>query len=209
MHDPSYPPPPVGPHSWDAWQGGPNLPPPGPVAYEAAYGQPSRSHTGPIIVGTVLVAVLGLLLFGALMTLGAGLGSFAETGSLASLDVGQCFNGGRPTNSPPDATALLGAIDVVDCRLAHDSELVGAFAYPSAPGASYPGTPIVNSYSEAECYVIFERYVGVPFTTSRYELTYVTPLEFNWSMNDKLVQCLVHPPAEQPLMTGTVRNSRR
>ena len=161
-----------------------------------------------MVIGGIVVAALGFVLIGAFITLGQGLGTFMEGSTLETLTVGQCFNGGRPEPST-EGTPLVGAVDMVDCDMPHESELVGTFVYPAAPAAEYPGTDIVGSYAEAECYLHFERYVGVPFARSRYELTYVTPLEFNWLMSDRSVQCVVHPPAGQEDMTGSVRGSSR
>jgi hypothetical protein len=181
-------------------------PPPGPGSYQPSR-HAARSNTGPMVAGTLAVAAIAVLLIGAMMLIGQGLGTFSESSTLGTLAVGDCFNGARP-DAPEGAVALIGDVEEVACGMPHDSELVAAFSYPSSGGASFPGERIVASYAEAECYVHFERYVGVPFSRSRLELTYVSPLEFNWRMGDRSIQCVVHGPTEQGL-TGTVRNTRR
>jgi hypothetical protein len=193
----------AGPGAWNSWSSPPAA---GPIGYEAYQPRP-RSSTTPVIIGVVVIG-LGAVLVAALAAVVGGLGAFMETASGPALAEGQCINGGRP-QAPAGATPLLGDVDVIDCALPHDSEVIAAFAYPSAAGASYPGDRILSSYAEAECYVHFERYVGISFQRSRYEMTFVTPLEFNWTIGDKSMQCLVHPPGDDELATGTVRGSRR
>ena len=48
----------------------------------------------------------------------------------------------------------------------------------------------------------------LPGTLSAIGQTFVTPLEFNWAIGDKWMQCLVHPPGDDELATGTAEESR-
>ncbi len=155
-----------------------------------------------LLVGALVVAVIF-----AIITLGSSIG--ALTGSqLQTVAVGQCFNGGRAVDS--ESTTILRSVEVVDCAQSHESEMAASFEYPGVPvDGDYPGEDRMSSYSESECTLRFAGYVGVPFSESIYGMTYAYPLEVNWLLGDRSIQCIAHPPDGQSTMTGSVRNSRR
>jgi hypothetical protein len=144
------------------------------------------------------------------VSFGSLFASFAEvdTTGIQRLSVGQCFNGARP-DPHSEAITLVDDAEVVACTTPHEAELVGAFDYPVSASAPYPGTQQVSSYAEAECGIRFASYVGIPFEHTAYGLTYIPPMDYNWAIGDRSVQCLVNPPDGQAFMTGSVRNSRR
>jgi hypothetical protein len=203
---PAYPPsgqPPAGPGTWS----GPAVgPPPGPVGY--VWPEPPRSsNLSAVLAGVVLLAIVGVVLVAAI-GFGGGLGTVFNATSMQNLKLGQCFNGSRPDPSAA-GTKMVGSVDVVACTEPHDGELIATSDYPAAANASYPGDDEVSEYAEGRCSSEFLGYVGTTSERTHYEMTYFVPFAFNWAADDRSVQCVVHPPAGQATMTGSVRNSRR
>lgn len=160
------------------------------------------------IAAVVVVAVISLLVvpIACLALLGASLRPFLGT-PVVDLEVGQCFNGG----ARPGATAesYVYSVDVVDCSVPHENELIAAFDYPADAGAAFPGINEVGSYGERECLLRFATYVGWPYESSTLFLTPIYPTEPGWRVGDRSIQCIVLPPLGQETSTGSVRNSRR
>jgi hypothetical protein len=165
------------------------------------------------MVGLAVVVVLffALWMVQSFIPFGTLFASLADTDAtgVQHLSVGQCLNGARPDPAPAAAIPIIHDADVVDCATPHDSELVASFDYPVSRAAAYPGFDVVSSYAQAECGVRFSSYVGVRPEDTSYGLTFIPPMEFNWDVGDRAVQCLVHPPDGHAHMTGSVRNSRR
>jgi len=170
--------------------------------------QPRQSsNSSAVLAGVVLLAIVGVVLVAAI-GFGGGLGTVFSATSMQNLKLGQCFNGSRPDPSLP-GTPMVGSVDVVACSEPHDGELIGTSDYPAAANASYPGDEAVSEYAEGRCSSEFLGYVGTTSDRTHYELTYFMPFAFNWAADDRSVQCVVHPPAGQATMTGSVRDSRR
>lgn len=156
-----------------------------------------------LLVGALFVALVVVVIM-----LGSTLGTLTGRTNLAEIAVGQCFTGGRA----PDvaSTTIFHTVEIVDCSVSHESELAASFDYPgAATDAAYPGEPAVSSYAESECMLRFADYVGVPFNESIYGMTYAYPLEINWLLDDRSIQCIAHPPDGEETMTGSVRDARR
>ena len=195
-HDPTVPP-------WDPRPQKESLPPPPPGSGwygpppEAPYGwspPPKQRSRAPLFIGLAVVVIVVLLLIGIVAFMGSGLGDLIGRTALQDLAVGQCFNGGRAA-SPTGASVVFG-VEVVPCTEPHEGELAATFGYPGAStSVSYPGTDSVGTYAQDECITEFETYVGTDFNSSALEMTFVYPLESNWSLGDYSIQCIVHPPA--------------
>ena len=156
----------------------------------------------------VVVATIALLVvpIACLALLGASLRPFFGTPVL-DLEVGQCFNGG--TRPGATAESYVYAVDVVDCSMPHENEMIAAFDYPAAAGVPFPGINEVGSYGERECLVRFAAYVGLPYESSTLFLTPLYPVQQGWQLGDRSIQCLVLPPIGEETLTGSVRNARR
>jgi len=195
-HDPQGPWPPQPPYGWQQPGGPPD------------FGRPPPRSRGPIIAAAAIVVVLVVLAIGLIAFIGSGLGPLLSKTALQDLTVGQCFNGGRaPAGS---GSSMLFGVDVVSCTEPHTSELAATFAYPgSGPSMAFPGLEAVGTYAEEECISHFADYVGLSFSTSELGMTYVYPLEANWSLGDYSFQCVIHPPDGQDEISESIRNARR
>ncbi len=182
--------------------------PGGQYGYGGWQAPPRQSSRAPLVIGIVVAIVVSLVIIVALAMLGSSLGTFMEGSSLNDIAVGQCFNGGRASDS--GETTLVSTVTVVDCAEAHESELIANFEYAGPEtGGSYPNVADLTAYSESECSARFGQYVGVTFNESAFEMTYVYPLSTGWLIGDRGMQCVAHPPIGQSTMTGTVRGARR
>lgn len=155
-----------------------------------------------VVIGVVLAVV------GGLVYLGSTLAPLAGRTPLPDLIVGQCFNGGRAPNGT--GTHIVLGVDVVDCSELHESELMATFEYPGASsGVAYPGEANVGDHAEQECILRFADYIGLSFTASSLEMSFLYPLSQNWTVGDYSIQCVVHPPVGQESSTGSYRGSKR
>ncbi len=179
---------------------------PGPGGWQ----QPpaKRESRLPIVIIGLLVAGLVVGVIVAAMLLMSSLGALGGGSNVSTVAVGQCFNGGRALDS--SSTTILRNVEVVDCATPHESEMAASFEYPGASAAAeYPGEERMASEAQSECTGRFASYVGLSFSESIYGLTYAYPLEMNWLLGDRSIQCIAHPPDGQQTMTGSVRNSAR
>lgn len=215
------PPPPWRGPEQPRWQGAPppqapwQQPPPtshgwqGPVPGGPPYGwapPPQRSRT-PVIAVVVLIVIV-LAVVGVLAYIGSTLAPLVGRTPLPDLTVGQCFNGGRAPSGT--GTHIVFGVDVVECNEPHESELMATFDYPeSGTGLAYPGDETVSDYAEGECAERFAEYVGLSFSSSFLEMSFLYPLRQNWTAGDYSIQCVVHPPVGQQSSTGSYRGSRR
>lgn len=188
----------------------PWVPPPAPAdpAF-ARWGQgwaPPRRMSNGRIAAIVVVATVVLVIvpFACAVWLGSSLGPLLGRTQLPDLTVGQCFNGGRAPIGTE--TQVVFGVDVVDCDEPHESELMATFDYPgSGSGLAYP----VSRYAEDECIRRFADYIGISFTSSFLEMTFLQPQGPSWAFGDYSIQCVVHPPVGQESSTGSYRDSRR
>ena len=73
-------------------------------------------------------------------------------------------------------------------------------------GMPYPGVPVVQNWSEEQCYARFEGFVGTRWTLSELEIEVWWPSEESWDLMDRSVICTVFSPTGDPL-TGTQRGA--
>lgn len=207
MSDQQPPPPWRGPEQ-PQWQGLPPAPvDPALARWGEGWAPPPRLSTRRIAAVVAVAAVVLLVVpIACAVWLGASLGNFIGTPVL-HLEVGQCFNGGVRPGATSESYVF--AVDVVECGVPHDGELIAAFDYPAAGGAAFPGVNELGSFGERECSVRFAAYVGLPIERSTLFLTSLYPTPQGWRVGDRSIQCVVQPPLGQETSTGTVRDTRR
>lgn len=76
----------------------------------------------------------------------------------------------------------------VSCTGEHESEVAGTY---DLTGEEYPGQSALRLETQLACQPIFDRYVGVSYWTSRYELRAIPPAPSAWAMGERKVICLV------------------
>ena len=116
--------------------------------------------------------------------------------------VGDCFD--QRTVGTPPTTSMITLL--LPCRLPHQSEVFAALEYP---GASFPGTSLLEQYAKRRCVLHFAAYVGRPYETSRYEIAYDLPDQKGWDNGIRhVIGCLV-ASADTARLAGTVRGSHQ
>lgn len=88
-----------------------------------------------------------------------------------------------------DDESYVGTVTVTDCRKAHLSEVIGSYAWPATPG--YPGSDEMTRQAYFDCQAQFERYVGIGFWESQYDIQSIVPSAASWDEGDREVTCLV------------------
>lgn len=112
-------------------------------------------------------------------------GEVVERGDVGSIQrrVGDCL-AQDPSGDGTDAVA------VVPCEELHDNEVYHTF---ELPGIEYPGEFAVIEMAEQGCLDAFESFVGAPYETSIYEVSYLYPIEQVWNtLDDRTVICGVY-----------------
>ncbi len=101
---------------------------------------------------------------------------------------------------------LANSAAVVDCRSAHESEAFAVLEHPAGYGVPFDDEA-VKAYARQECEgERFADYVGVPLSSSRYDVSVWTPNAGTWDSGDRRIVCSVYGNAE---LTGSVRGARR
>lgn len=119
--------------------------------------------------------------------------------SVFDLEVGNCFSATGDT---------IETITVVPCDEAHIYEAFDVVRMPGDDEEPYPGDEAVLAFADAECRGRFEDYVGVPYLTSRFFLTPVTPSEETWARGDRDIVCTLNL-RDDAESTGSARGSGR
>lgn len=121
---------------------------------------------------------------------------------------GQCFN------EVPDPTQRPFAVLVVGCEELHGFEVYDRFNLTDERGrpyplsAGYPGETPVRTAAEAGCYERFEPWMGVPWTTSAFDIQTFWPSASSWRRGDRVVTCAAFPFDGTPTV-GTARGAGR
>ena len=111
-------------------------------------------------------------------------GDVVEGGDVGALrlQVGDCL-----------AEAAIGDVEsvpVVPCDEPHDSEIYHTF---ELPGVDYPGERLIIESAEQGCLDTFESFVGAPYESSIYDISYLYPIEASWNaVKDRTVLCGVY-----------------
>jgi hypothetical protein len=191
-------PPPVG------WRlDGPGAPTTGlaaePTIPEAAPSKPlwQRLPIGWMIFGVLVFGgAIGGLIFNA--SRGSD-GEIDRAGNLviSDLRVGDCFDLKDPTAEEVEEVTAL------PCAEAHEYELMHTGVMPEG---EYPTDDHLIDWLVANCKPAFEAYIGEPYDTSIYELTWFSPTRLGWVSGDRTIQCAVRHPTERRL-TGSLRGA--
>jgi hypothetical protein len=94
----------------------------------------------------------------------------------------------------------------VDCRTAHDGEVVGT--YNVDPSAAYPGASSLTTSAAAQCPTLFTSYVGIDFSASRLDILPVLPTQVAWAAGTREISC-VAIATDRSKLTGSVKGSRQ
>lgn len=106
------------------------------------------------------------------------------------LKVGDCFNA-------PDSVLTgeehLADVSIISCDKSHNSEVIGVQILPDG---AFPGDKKIAQQTFDFCTKAFEKYVGIPYEKSRYDLYPLNPSKESWERNgDRLVACVaLHLP---------------
>lgn len=145
--------------------------------------------------GTIIVIVLGLIVFG-LGTLAVGglalLGAnsrFVESTVPTTALIGECYERGNPTRSP------------VPCDGRHHYEVYSSIWFPQ--DMEYPNR-LERLLGNDVCEEDFELYTGENYWTSDLEYSVPFPTEEEWNAGDRFTVCALHD-AE----FGALRGSKR
>lgn len=110
----------------------------------------------------------------------AGDGGTGDEVSVFDLDVGDCFD--------TSETAEVETVEVVPCTRPHGNEV---FALFDLEGDEFPGDQVAAELAEEGCIERFEDYVGVEYSASELEVSYLYPLEEGWEqIGDREVVCI-------------------
>lgn len=110
----------------------------------------------------------------------AGDGGTGDEVSVFDLDVGDCFD--------TSETAEVETVEVVPCTSPHGNEV---FALFDLEGDEFPGDQVAAELAEEGCIERFEDYVGVEYSASELEVSYLYPLEEGWEqIGDREVVCI-------------------
>jgi hypothetical protein len=126
-----------------------------------------------------------------------------------TLNVGECFNKYSFLQSfqPVDVTTRR------PCDQPHDAEVFLKVNYPGADLTTpFPGKEKLVSDAIKICYQSFTDFVGSPFETSTYQLSYLVPPKERWEdpvENLRAVICYLTGPTKATKLTGTARASKK
>ncbi|MEN8237699.1 MAG: septum formation family protein [Actinomycetota bacterium] len=118
---------------------------------------------------------------GLVALVGTVLALSACSAQVLTLDIGTCF----------DDPAVAGdvAVDdvpIVDCDTPHDNEV---FANEDLTGDQFPGVEELSNRADLVCLGAFDAYVGEPYETSIYEISWLAPSPETWDVGDREVIC--------------------
>ena len=142
-------------------------------------------------------AVIAITLTGLLALAGC-----QATVSAAELEVGDCVNIVSTVDANGDNVA---GNAVVDCGEKHDEEVFSIFDFPN-PTSAFPGYEQIGLIQQGQCQSDFEDYVGLPWESSSYTITYASPTEDSWASGDRAIHCLLADAAGGKL-TGSAQGS--
>lgn len=144
--------------------------------------------------GRTIGNILGLVLFGGLLTLLGG-------DSTEDLKVGDCFD--DPSNLE-DGSAEVISVDTKECIKPHDNEV---FALHEMDGSTWYGRDFVERVAEEACLEQFESYVNRRYETSRLAIGWIAPTEESWRQNNqRTITCFLYN-MDYAKLTGSMRNS--
>lgn len=115
--------------------------------------------------------------------------------SAARVDVGDCL-----VEPMPEGQEEIKTIKTIPCVEAHAQEV---YASVTVAGHEFPGLDEIGIRASAGCLEEFEEFVGVPYTETLLEFSFLTPTEDSWAIGDRSVKCTVYDP-DGDRLTGSV-----
>jgi hypothetical protein len=116
--------------------------------------------------------------------------------------VGNCFDQRTVGTAPSTSVIYL----LLSCSLPHQSEVYATVDYP---GATFPGTSVLEQFAKQNCVRHFAAYVGRPYETSSYDVAYDLPDQKGWDNGIRhVVGCLI-ASADTDRLAGSVRGSKK
>jgi hypothetical protein len=122
------------------------------------------------------------------------------------LALGDCIDEPRDEPTGPDEVAAVFAVNVRPCRERHDAEVVGVVRHPAGDEADFPGESAIFRHAKVACIDAFEEFVGVSFSESSLDMSFLYPNDDGWEFGDRTIQCVAYPLDGQPL-EGSVRGT--
>lgn len=95
-------------------------------------------------------------------------------------------------------------VSVVPCDQEHGQEI---YATAQVPDGELPGDDDLRAQAEEVCTAEFEAYVGLPYTESELDFTWLQPTAESWDQGDRELVCLVNDPAGP--VTGSLQGANR
>ena len=96
---------------------------------------------------------------------------------------------------------------ITDCDQPHHGELYHVVTLEGVSGIPFPGEGAVSAQGDNGCVAAFAPYVGVSVEASRLNYIYLYPLEAQWVMGDRFVQCILYGSSVGELLTRSMAGS--
>lgn len=143
-----------------------------------------------IALGALLLSLCGVCAVAALalpqlQELFSGLGG--GTTSVFDLAIGDCFQ-----DNEDGGDDLIEELQVVPCDEAHDNEVFGIVDYPAGSGEPFPAEDDLDTYTDEQCEVAFESYVGLPYAESELYYFPIQPTAETWADGDREIVCALY-----------------
>lgn len=120
--------------------------------------------------------------------------------NISELEVGLCV-------SPEDDNLYVSEMWLPECGEEHLMEVAGLYQLEETVNSNYPSALGLKQRAYEDCQPYFERYVGIPFWDSVYDIETITPSASTWGQGDREVVCLV-VYAEGETLTTSVRDAQ-
>lgn len=93
----------------------------------------------------------------------------------------------------------------IDCASAHDGQVTHV---ETLPEGDYPGEAAIREQANTICSGdVFTSFIGIPFAESALSGSFMYPQQFNWTVGDRQITCLVHEAGGQT--TGSLQGAAR
>lgn len=123
-------------------------------------------------------------------------GACATGTAITDVAVGDCFD------DPADA--VIESLEMIDCDLPHDNEV---FANLTIEQSVFPGDNVLQAFAVDACLPAFEAYVGVSYTQSDLDYTFLIPTVDTWNtVAERTVTCFLYA-ADLSKLSGSASRS--
>jgi Septum formation len=122
----------------------------------------------------------------------------AEEATVFQLEDGDCLT------SDPSVQGEVSEVPKVDCEDPHFSEVFHTYTIDAN---TLPSAGDMEGIVEDQCLAEFETFVGMPYTESALEVTWLEPTPESWERGDRELVCMITDPAGQT--TGSLEGANR